>query len=295
MALHEETFSLRALLQGVYDLHRDSARNRGLELRLQRASDAPDVLRGDPMRLQQVLGNLLSNALKFTESGQVTLSAARSPTPGDERHVWLRLGVSDTGPGIPAASIPELFEAFTQHDPSIRRSHGGTGLGLTIVRQIVELMGGEIRVDSTPGTGSAFWLELPFVAGRESELPTLPELPVISATPGELAHTLRTLVSTPRPELAALGRRGRAFVERWHDPRRIAAAPGDVPCIEQQMHRIAGRCHQPVDLGFGLDDRPHVMVIDQIEPVQLLQFEGKSRQPHTEPGPHIVRQHRPLG
>ena len=240
MALHEETFSLRALLQGVYDLHRDSARNRGLELRLQRASDAPDVLRGDPMRLQQVLGNLLSNALKFTESGQVTLSAARSPTPGDERHVWLRLGVSDTGPGIPAASIPELFEAFTQHDPSIRRSHGGTGLGLTIVRQIVELMGGEIRVDSTPGTGSAFWLELPFVAGRESELPTLPELPVISDADGEEAASAATRPAAPLQgprysELLALTEAGdvraRELLPQWYGE----ALPGPLGAVQNDL------------------------------------------------------------
>jgi signal transduction histidine kinase len=112
------------------------------------------TVRCDPKRARQVLLNLLANAIKFTDSGSIALSAAREGA-------YVRVTVSDTGPGIEPEKIGRLFRPFSQIDSSSSRRYGGTGLGLAISRQLVELMQGEIGVQSTPGKGSAFWFTLP--------------------------------------------------------------------------------------------------------------------------------------
>jgi CheY-like chemotaxis protein/nitrogen-specific signal transduction histidine kinase len=127
----------------------------GLSLAWSIANDVPTVVRGDPLRVRQILGNFLGNALKFTARGGVRVELTRGA--GDD--VWLR--VIDTGPGIDAATQVRLFRPFTQADDSITRRHGGTGLGLSICRELAELMGGEVGVDSAVGQGSSFWARLP--------------------------------------------------------------------------------------------------------------------------------------
>ncbi|MGB1558196.1 MAG: ATP-binding protein, partial [Oceanococcaceae bacterium] len=171
--LHREDFRLDTLLDRLQDLHGDTASGRGLQMRTRIHASAPTAVRGDPLRLQQALSNLLGNALKFTESGVVELLVLPPPGRSTGEQIWLDFVVRDTGPGIPAELLPKLFDPFTQADEGIGRPHGGTGLGLTIVRQIAELMGGEVRVQSTLGQGSSFSLHLPFERAQAApEAPT---------------------------------------------------------------------------------------------------------------------------
>src|SRR4029079_18415505 len=130
------------------------AHEKGLELVVACHPDVPLFLRGDAVRLGQILTNLGSNAVKFTDRGEVVIQAQVARQTDDK--VMLRVEVSDTGVGIAAGSRDRLFDAFTQADPSTTRRHGGTGLGLAISRQLVEALGGEIGVTSEPGSGSTF-------------------------------------------------------------------------------------------------------------------------------------------
>jgi PAS domain S-box-containing protein len=159
LTLAPTVFDLETLVQDVVDLLAVSARGKGLGL--SRAVDAgvPRSLRGDPVRLRQILVNLAGNAVKFTESGGVSIRVSSVPElPGVHQ---VRFDVADTGCGITEADLARLFHPFSQVDSTAARKHGGTGLGLAISRQLVELMGGELGVDSTPGRGSTFWFSVP--------------------------------------------------------------------------------------------------------------------------------------
>jgi two-component system, sensor histidine kinase and response regulator len=130
------------------------AHQKGLELAFEIEPDVPDAIIGDPSRLRQVIVNLVGNAIKFTESGEVVLYVGTESRTDDD--IVLHLVVADTGIGIPAEKQADIFEAFSQADGSMTRKYGGTGLGLTISSRLVELMGGRIWVDSEPGKGSRF-------------------------------------------------------------------------------------------------------------------------------------------
>jgi signal transduction histidine kinase/DNA-binding response OmpR family regulator/HPt (histidine-containing phosphotransfer) domain-containing protein len=158
---------------------------KGLELVCDIAADVPDVLVGDPGRLRQVILNLVGNAIKFTERGEVVLSAqVLDRTPETVR---LRLAVTDTGVGIPRGKLSKIFEPFTQADGSTTRLYGGTGLGLTISSHLVERMGGTITVESEVGAGSVFRFDARFPIGRELSSVSKP-------TPPPSLHNLRVLV-----------------------------------------------------------------------------------------------------
>ncbi|MEA2755827.1 MAG: hypothetical protein QOJ54_2116 [Aliidongia sp.] len=152
-------FNPGVLVDSVVALLRPRAEQKGLTIECLVSEDSRDNFRGDPTRLRQVLLNLLANALKFTEHGKVTVSAAL--TSGES--LCLRIEVSDTGIGIADTARAMLFQKFTQADSSVTRRFGGSGLGLAISRQLVELMDGRIGASSQLGDGSTFWFEVPLV------------------------------------------------------------------------------------------------------------------------------------
>ena len=180
-------FDAGSLLGSVLDMFAPRARARGLDLRSMIDPDLPGWLVGDPKRLRQILINLVGNAVKFTERGRVhvAFNVARVV----DRQIDLRVEVTDTGIGMDADAKAKLFNKFSQADASITRRFGGTGLGLAICRQLVELMDGNIGVESEPGRGSTFWFEVPLLrgispAGRPSVCARNSEQTVLGSVPG---------------------------------------------------------------------------------------------------------------
>ncbi|TWB22060.1 PAS domain S-box-containing protein [Nitrospirillum amazonense] len=158
--LEHTQFKLPDLVDGLVSLVSVNADEKKLALAATIAPHTPVMVVGDRLRLQQVLLNLLGNAIKFTQAGGVTLDVRAVAWPRSDR-VALRFSVTDSGIGIPAHAIPTLFSAFTQADSSTTRRYGGSGLGLAISKRLVNLMGGEIGVESQPGAGSTFWFIVP--------------------------------------------------------------------------------------------------------------------------------------
>ncbi|WP_238333491.1 hybrid sensor histidine kinase/response regulator [Luteimonas marina] len=161
LELETTAFNLRELLEGVLQLMERPAQSKGLRLHMQLDAGVRLPVRGDPVRLRQVLGNLISNAVKFTERGSVTVSLRKTGETAAQHQ--LRFEVRDTGIGISQAAQSRLFQAFSQADASTTRLYGGTGLGLAISKRIVDLMGGRIGVESEPGAGATFWFEVPLL------------------------------------------------------------------------------------------------------------------------------------
>ncbi len=157
LQLESIPFDLLHEIEAVSQTQGIDARNKGLELVVHYPPSASRRMRGDPTRVRQIMTNLLSNAIKFTARGHVVVDV-QVGEEGDQCHV--RLSVTDTGIGLAADKTTQIFEKFTQADPSTTRQYGGTGLGLTICKLLVELMGGRIGVDSELGKGSTFWITL---------------------------------------------------------------------------------------------------------------------------------------
>lgn len=202
---------LRALLEESLALFSQSALRKGLSL----LADLPDdglVVRGDALRLRQIVTNLVSNAIKFTESGEVSVSL-RATAVADDR-LQLTLQVRDTGIGIPASSQAHIFEHFRQADGSTTRRYGGTGLGLAICRHLVDMMGGTIGVDSTPGHGAVFTVRLELARGQRA----MPRIATAGAdSPG--APLAASQAQPPAP--AKL--RGRVLVAEDNESNQIVA------------------------------------------------------------------------
>ncbi|WP_295389595.1 ATP-binding protein [uncultured Thiodictyon sp.] len=177
LALDETDFGLRDLLEELSDMFAYKADGLGLGFACICERTVPDRLHADPGRLRQVLINLIGNAIKFTERGEVEVRV--EVRPGAASGARLHFAVRDTGIGIPADRLGLLFRSFYQVDTSFTRRYGGTGLGLAICRRLMDLMGGEIGVDSGEGDGSCFWFELPIIraATLEPPAPTWPEPP----------------------------------------------------------------------------------------------------------------------
>jgi two-component system sensor histidine kinase/response regulator len=168
LALESLGFDLRQTVEQVVELLAERAYRKGLELVCQIDDDVPTALQGDPNRLRQILTNIIGNAIKFTEQGEVSVVVRSTESEGPEAKSGTNLcssvgfhsvyfSVQDTGIGITPEERAQLFQPFVQADGSTTRKYGGTGLGLSISKQLVIMMGGEIGVESTPGTGSIFW------------------------------------------------------------------------------------------------------------------------------------------
>ncbi len=191
MRLEQFDFNLKTCLENVVDSLSVQAMEKGLELLTIVERDVPIDLRGDESRLRQVLLNLMGNALKFTEQGEAIVRVRRAtPMNPDSTAIGLRFEVQDTGIGIDAEGQNKLFQSFSQVDASTTRKYGGTGLGLAISKQIVQLMGGDIGVESEVGRGSTFW----FTADWEVQV----QQPVAAATVGLNLSGKKLLIATDR-------------------------------------------------------------------------------------------------
>ena len=203
LRLDRVVFSLQAAIQQAAAEFAAQASAKGIDFASSIAPNVPDAVTGDPARLRQVLSNLLGNAVKFTERGRIELAAELVSHTRDE--LKLRFTVGDTGIGIPASDRDRLFETFTQADDSNTRKYGGTGLGLAISKQLVELLGGEIGVESEPGAGSRFWFTASFgdaAKGATSE--AAPRASTPSAPPKPAAKAaVHSSVSAARKSTSA--------------------------------------------------------------------------------------------
>ncbi|MBT2770802.1 response regulator [Halomonas sp. ISL-60] len=178
LTLEEADIDIVALVDEVVGLHAPEAQHKQLHLVAMVYDDVPTPLTGDPLRIHQVLNNLIGNALKFTHEGEVIVRVMLDNLEG--QHVVLNISVSDTGIGLSDAHQEALFSAFSQAEPSHSRQFGGSGLGLTICRQLIERMGGEIEVKSKLGKGTTFSFTLPMLAHKAIERP--PEISLANPT-----------------------------------------------------------------------------------------------------------------
>lgn len=182
-------FEPRLMVAEIIQSHQVKAKEKGLSFNLQIAQDVPHVIKGDSIRLGQVLHNLIGNAIKFTDNGSILVSLKKRY---DKSTVSLEFSVEDTGIGIDPGEIDRLFKSFSQVDGSITRRYGGTGLGLAISKQLIELMGGAIDVESQKGRGSCFTFTIPFLLDQES--PSFIE-DLYTHTKMEEIHNLRILLA----------------------------------------------------------------------------------------------------
>ncbi|MBV8165620.1 MAG: response regulator, partial [Alphaproteobacteria bacterium] len=238
-------FDLDEAIDGVVRLFAPRAAEKGLALRFSWAVEAPRRIHGDPVRLRQVLANLIGNAVKFTARGSIDVRVAARPIEdgrGEGGRVRLRIEVEDTGPGIAEPVRPRLFQMFSQGDSSTNRRFGGTGLGLAICRRLIEAMGGTIGVDPAPAGGSLFWFELaPMLAD-------VAPAPVETMSDQRASRAARVLVAEDVPTnrrlveaiLAHLGHEV-AFVENGRDAvDAVRRQRFDVVLMDMQMPEMDG-------------------------------------------------------
>ncbi len=272
--------SLREIVNKVIQLHKTAAAARGLELHSTLAEDLPDRFLGDPVRLNQVLHNLVSNAIKFTERGQVevTVDGVGDGNDGDGIR-WLHFSVRDTGIGIGPEALSRLFQSFNQGDNTITRRFGGTGLGLFICKSFVEAMGGEIGVESSPEQGSVFWIDVPLPLAPEPEAAPIEQM----AESHQLATiTAETAITETTPETED-GIRHRILLAEDNETNRFVT-----------IHQLRSRGYRvdAVDSGLGaltaLDRHSYDLVLMDCQMPVLDGYEAARRIRQREPaGEHL--------
>jgi PAS domain S-box-containing protein len=231
LKLESTAFSLRDCVAQSLRMLRVQARGKQLEFSCRFAEDVPDWVIGDPVRFAQVIGNLVSNAIKFTERGEISLEV--SPAAHENGRAQVSVSVRDTGVGIEPDKQAMIFESFSQADTSTTRPYGGMGLGLAICARLVQLMGGHLRVESEPGVGSTFsftaWFEIPVESSAESGIcparnshvstvSLLPDAPRMRVLVAEDNPVNRRVVTTLLERLGCsvkVAENGREAVENW--------------------------------------------------------------------------------
>ncbi len=246
LTLEQVAFRLPEAVRGLATLFRYAADSKGLRLRVEVADEVPVAVVGDPVRLQQVLVNLVSNALKFTRQGGVTVRAGRAPELAPAGHVALRFEVTDTGIGIPQDKLAAIFEDFSQANTSTTREFGGTGLGLSIARNLVQLHGGQLGVRSAEGVGSTFYFELTYPVADPSlaqpgavagPLPPFePALRVLVAEDNQLNQLVARKTMENWNVQVFIAANGRLAVEQVM----AAAEPFDAVFMDVQMPELDG-------------------------------------------------------
>ena len=208
LGIESVVFDIGALVDETMRPLRPRAEEKGLRFTSALDAGLPTHLQGDPLRLRQILLNLLGNAIKFTDRGEVELRVAAERLPGAAAR--LHFSVRDTGVGIPTDKQAHVFEAFAQEDSSTSRRFGGTGLGLSISRQLVNLMGGRLWLESEPGQGSTFHFSIDLVIAAAHALPATTEAPAAAATPAGNTHILlvEDNLVNQKVAIALLERRG---------------------------------------------------------------------------------------
>ncbi|ABM96851.1 ATP-binding protein [Methylibium petroleiphilum] len=211
--IERHPINLRALVFESNELFAAQAANKDIELTSSCNPDVPRTLHGDPTRIRQIVNNLVSNAVKFTERGGVHIHLSIDGIDPSERHQegdprTVRIEVSDTGIGISPEKLGKLFKAFSQGDVSVTRNFGGTGLGLVISQELANLMGGRIEVSSTPGVGSVFTALLPMIATDQVASTGVPRARpdiILAATNVGLRRHIRSLLSDLRIDPTTVG------------------------------------------------------------------------------------------
>jgi signal transduction histidine kinase/DNA-binding response OmpR family regulator/HPt (histidine-containing phosphotransfer) domain-containing protein len=283
LELERQDFVLRDCVESSLDLVAAQASARGLDLVCQIEPDVPPVVQGDVTRVRQVLVNLLGNAVKFTERGEVLLTVARVPSEEADDRRTLAFAVKDTGIGIPADRMSRLFRSFSQVDSSTTRTHGGTGLGLAISLRLAEAMGGRLDVSSVLDSGSTFTLVAPFRPGHEvvDQVRTAP-----AELPGKRALVVDDNATNRRILRAQLEAWGMSVEDHGHPGSALARAgqaetPYDVALLDMNMpgmdgarlaaalRRLEGWAAVPVILLTSLGDRVEVPdVVHLTKPVK---------------------------
>jgi signal transduction histidine kinase/ActR/RegA family two-component response regulator/HAMP domain-containing protein len=256
--LESTPLSLPSVILDALGLHAVQAEQKGLALEHAIDPEVPTTVLGDPSRLRQILFNLVGNAVKFTEAGQVQVRVAVSEQGAES--TLLRMEVRDTGIGIDAATRSILFQPFTQADRSTTRRYGGTGLGLTICRRLIEQMGGEIGIESEPGVGSTFWFTVR-VGVVPGPMPTAPE-PVAAVSPvAPCAPRGRVRPDSPSVLIVDDSLINRLVTSRMltHLGYEVASAESGVHALEvlarASFDLILTDCYMPDMDGFGLAAR----------------------------------------
>ena len=177
--LFNEHFQVHEALEEITELLAEQAFRKQIELICRISPEIPLFVHGDVGRLHQILTNLIGNAIKFTEQGEVVIHVTKQRT--DAHHAWLRFEVKDTGIGIKKPDCEKIFQSFSQADGSTTRQYGGTGLGLAISKSLVEIMGGEIGVESEPGQGTLFWFNIPFhLSNKKALIPDIAQAAILT-------------------------------------------------------------------------------------------------------------------